>query len=111
MAIGIVSGSPDPTCYRCCIKANLVCYLPQASVNFLPWVKSNEQENIARFEDGAAFSHIHMSISDDAMGVHAGHLFNAVVEVVAEIHIRIMKDVIMTRCPVENSSFIALKFE
>lgn len=69
------------------------------------------QGNIARFEDGSAFTHIHVTISDDEMRVHAGHLFNAVVEVVAEIHLRIMEDIIMTRCPVENSSFIALKFE
>jgi len=69
------------------------------------------QGNIARFEDGSAFTHIHVTISDDEMGVHAGHLFTAVVEVVAEIHLRIMQDIIMTRCPVENSSFIALKFE
>ena len=69
------------------------------------------QGNIARFNDGSAFTHIHVTISDDEMGVHAGHLFNAVVEVVAEIHLRIMQDVMMTRCPVENSSFIALKFE
>ena len=69
------------------------------------------QGNIARYEDGSAFTHIHVTISDDEMGVHAGHLFNAVVEVVAEIHLRIMEDIIMTRCPVENSSFIALKFE
>ena len=69
------------------------------------------QGNFARFKDGSAFTHIHATISDDDMGVHAGHLFNATVEVVAEIHIRIMQDVIMTRCPVENSSFIALEFE
>ena len=69
------------------------------------------QGNFARFEDGSAFTHIHVTISDDEMRVHAGHLFNAVVEVVAEIHLRIMQDIIMTRCPVENSSFIALKFE
>jgi hypothetical protein len=69
------------------------------------------QGNIARLNDGSAFTHIHVTISDDEMGVHAGHLFNAVVEVVAEIHLRIMQDVMMTRCAVENSSFIALKFE
>ena len=69
------------------------------------------QGNIGRMNDGSAFTHIHMTISDDEMGVHAGHLFEAIVNVVAEIHIRIMENVLMTRCPVENSDFVALVFE
>ena len=69
------------------------------------------QGNIGRLNDGSAFTHIHMTISDDEMGVHAGHLFEAIVNVVAEIHIRIMENVMMTRCPVENSQFIALVFD
>lgn len=69
------------------------------------------QGNIGRLNDGSAFTHIHVTISDDEMGVHAGHLFEAIVNVVAEIHIRIMENVKMTRCPAENSQFIALVFD
>lgn len=68
------------------------------------------QGNIARQENGAAFSHIHFTISSDDGSVHAGHLFSAVIHVVGEIHLRILSQSIMTRCPVEDSEFVALKF-
>ena len=55
--------------------------------------------NIARTQDGKAFTHIHCCWSDDDNNVHAGHMFHCVVHVVAEIHIRILKHAIMTRCP------------
>jgi hypothetical protein len=37
-------------------------------------------------------------------------MFSATVHVVAEIHMRILTHAIMTRCPLENSEFVALKF-
>jgi len=37
-------------------------------------------------------------------------MFEATVHVVAEIHLRILSEAIMTRCPIENSDFVALKF-
>ena len=48
--------------------------------------------------------------SDDDLTPHAGHVFSATVHVVAEIHLRILSQAIMTRCPLENSEFVALKF-
>ena len=36
---------------------------------------------------------------------------SATVHVVAEIHLRILSQAVMTRCPLENSEFVALKFE
>ncbi len=68
------------------------------------------QGNLGRLEDGTAFTHIHMCISDDDMEVHAGHLFEATVHVVGEIHLRILEQAIMTRCPVVDSDFVALRF-
>ena len=61
--------------------------------------------NIARTEDSSAFTHIHCCWSDDDNNVHAGHMFQSVVHVVAEIHIRIMSDAIMTRCPLQTSNY------
>jgi predicted DNA-binding protein with PD1-like motif len=69
------------------------------------------QGNLARHEDGSPFTHIHATFSDNNNVVHAGHMFEATVEVVAEIHLRIMSKAIMTRCPIEDSEFVALKFD
>ena len=66
--------------------------------------------NIARTQDGKAFTHIHCCWSDDNNNVHAGHMFNATVHVVAEIHIRIMKDVIMSRYPLPDVALLGLRF-
>ena len=66
------------------------------------------QGNLARREDGSAFTHIHGTFSDDDLKPAAGHMFESVVHVTAEIHLRIMPDAIMSRCPLENSQFIAL---
>ena len=49
--------------------------------------------------EGEAFTHIHCCWSDDDNNAHAGHMFQSVVHVVAEIHIRIMAKAVMTRCP------------
>ena len=68
------------------------------------------QGNLARRETGEAFTHIHATFSDDDLKPHAGHMFSATVHVVAEIHMRILTHAIMTRCPLENSEFVALKF-
>ena len=50
------------------------------------------------------------TFSDDNLKPHAGHMFSAIVHVVAEIHLRILSQAIMARCPLENSEFVALKF-
>ena len=67
--------------------------------------------NIARTEEGSAFTHIHCCWSDDDNNVHAGHMFQSVVHVVAEIHIRIMADAIMTRCPLADVELLGLQFK
>ena len=66
--------------------------------------------NIARTEEGAAFTHIHCCWSDDDNNVHAGHMFQATVHVVAEIHIRILSNSIMTRCPLADFELLGLQF-
>ena len=66
--------------------------------------------NIARTEDGKAFTHIHCCWSDDDNNVHAGHMFQSTVHVVAEIHIRVMTEAIMTRCPLVDLELLGLQF-
>lgn len=66
--------------------------------------------NIARNQQGDAFTHIHCCWSDDGNNVHAGHMFQATVHVVAEIHIRILPKAIMTRCPLEKFELLGLEF-
>ena len=58
--------------------------------------------NIARTEEGNVFTHIHCCWSDDDNNVHAGHMFSSTVAVVAEIHLRILTQAIMTRCPLPD---------
>ena len=69
------------------------------------------QGNLARRENGDAFTHLHATFSDDDLKPHAGHMFSATVHVVAEIHLRILSQAVMTRCPLENSEFVALSFK
>ena len=64
------------------------------------------QGNLARRENGEAFTHLHATFSDDDLKPHAGHMFSAEVHVVAEIHLRLLTHAIMTRCPLENLSLI-----
>ena len=66
--------------------------------------------NIARTQEGDAFTHIHCCWSDDDNNVHAGHMFQATVHVVAEIHIRILTKAIMTRCPLADFELLGLEF-
>ncbi len=66
--------------------------------------------NIARTQQGDAFTHIHCCWSDDDNNVHAGHMFQATVHVVAEIHIRILTKAIMTRCPLADFELLGLEF-
>tara|TARA_B100000287_G_scaffold39535_3_gene36102 strand:+ start:2019 stop:2450 length:432 start_codon:yes stop_codon:yes gene_type:complete len=66
--------------------------------------------NVARTEEGAAFTHIHCCWSDDDNNVHAGHMFQSTVHVVAEIHMRIMADAMMMRCPLADYELLGLKF-
>ena len=67
--------------------------------------------NIARTEQGEPFTHIHCCWSDDENDVHAGHLFESTVHGVAEIHVRVMQDTVMTRSPVAEFELLGLKFE
>ena len=66
--------------------------------------------NIARTQEGNAFTHIHCCWSDDDNNVHAGHMFSSIVAVVAEIHLRIMSQAIMTRCPLADVQLLGLQF-
>ena len=66
--------------------------------------------NIARKQNGEAFTHIHCCWCDDDNNVHAGHMFQCVVHVVAEIHIRILTQAIMTRCPLPDVELLGLQF-
>ena len=66
--------------------------------------------NIARTESNDAFTHIHCCWSDDDNNVHAGHMFQSVVHVVAEIHIRILTKAIMTRCQLPDVELLGLRF-
>tara|TARA_Y100000766_G_C18750100_1_gene528040 strand:- start:292 stop:720 length:429 start_codon:yes stop_codon:yes gene_type:complete len=66
--------------------------------------------NIARTEEGNPFTHIHCCWSDNDLNAHAGHMFECVVAVVAEIHIRIMEEIMMTRCPLPDVQLLGLKF-
>ena len=66
--------------------------------------------NIARTEEGNVFTHIHCCWSDDDNNVHAGHMFSSTVAVVAEIHLRILTQAIMTRCPLPDVQLLGLRF-
>ena len=66
--------------------------------------------NIARTQEGKPFTHIHCCWSDDDNTVHAGHMFSSTVAVVAEIHLRIMSQAIMTRCPLADVQLLGLQF-
>ena len=66
--------------------------------------------NIARAQDGSAFTHIHCCWSDDDNNVHAGHMFSSTVAVVAEVHLRILSQAIMTRCPLADVQLLGLQF-
>ena len=68
------------------------------------------QGNLARHEDGSAFTHLHATFADDDF-VHAGHMFEATVFVVAEIHMRIMSNIVMSRCPMIEGEFVELKLQ
>jgi len=69
------------------------------------------QGNLARHEDGSAFTHLHATFSDDDFVTHAGHMFEATVFVVAEIHMRIMSNIVMSRCPMIDGEFVQLKLQ
>ncbi len=66
--------------------------------------------NISRTEQGGAFTHIHCCWSDDDNNVHAGHMFSSTVAVVAEIHLRVLTQAIMTRCPLPDVQLLGLRF-
>ena len=68
------------------------------------------QGNLAPGPDGP-FTHIHIVASDDDHVVRGGHLFQATVEVTAEIHMRVLDgdDATMVREATE-SDFLRLSF-
>ena len=66
--------------------------------------------NISRTEQGDVFTHIHCCWADDDNNVHAGHMFSSSVAVVAEIHVRILTQAIMTRCPLPDVQLLGLRF-
>jgi predicted DNA-binding protein with PD1-like motif len=68
------------------------------------------QGNLARHENGSPFTHLHATFSNDDFLTKSGHLFSATVFVVAEIHLRVMSEVVMTRCPMVDGEFVELKF-
>ena len=41
----------------------------------------------------------------------SGHMFEATVFVVAEIHMRVMSKIVMTRCPMVDGEFVELKLQ
>jgi len=69
------------------------------------------QGNLARHEDGSAFTHLHATFADDDFETHAGHMFEATVFVVAEIHMRIMSNIVMSRCPMIDGEFVELQLQ
>lgn len=64
------------------------------------------QGNLAPGPDGP-FTHIHILLSDDGHIVHGGHLLEATIHVVAEIHLRVLDPNIMNREKTQ-SQFVAL---
>ena len=68
------------------------------------------QGNLAPGPEGP-FTHIHLVVSDDEHIVHGGHLFEATIEVTAEIHMRILgeADAPMEREYTDNE-FIRISF-
>ena len=69
------------------------------------------QGNLARHEDGSAFTHLHATFADDNFVTMSGHMFEATVFVVAEIHMRVMSKIVMTRCPMVDGEFVELKLQ
>jgi predicted DNA-binding protein with PD1-like motif len=63
----------------------------QKVVHHAPMELLSTQGNLAPGPDGP-FTHIHIVASDDDHMVHGGHLFEATVEVTAEIHLRLLGD-------------------
>ena len=68
------------------------------------------QGNLAPGPEGP-FTHIHLVVSDDEHIVHGGHLFEATIEVTAEIHMRSLgeEDAPMEREYTDNE-FIRISF-
>ena len=66
--------------------------------------------NVARTQEGKAFTHLHCCWSDAQNNVHAGHMFQSTVHVVAEIHLRILTHALMTRCPLADVELLGLQF-
>ena len=68
------------------------------------------QGNLAPGPDGP-FTHIHIVASDDDHVVRGGHLFEATVEVTAEIHMRVLGD---AKTPMErevtDTEFLRISF-
>ena len=68
------------------------------------------QGNLAPGPDGP-FSHIHVVTSNDEHEVKGGHLFEATVEVTAEIHMRILgEESVPIKREVTESEFLSISF-
>ena len=106
----VFSVSPDTTVFEATCFMNAE-HIYQRWTLESPCELVTLQGNFARLKDGSGFTHLHATFTNDDVEVHAGHLFEATVEVVAEIHMRVMSQSIMTRCPMADSEFVALSFE
>ena len=83
----------------------------QTVIHTGPMELVSTQGNLAPSSDGP-FTHIHSIFSDDNHVVHGGHLITATIEVVAEIHLRVLNsqsDDPMERVKTEND-FVRLSF-
>ena len=83
----------------------------QTVIHTGPMELVSTQGNLAPSPDGP-FTHIHSIFSDDNHVVHGGHLITATIEVVAEIHLRVLNsqsDDPMERVKTEND-FVRLSF-
>ena len=57
------------------------------------------------------FTYLHATFADDNFVTKSGHMFEATVFVVAEIHMRVMSKIVMTRCPMVDGEFVELKLQ
>ena len=83
----------------------------QTVIHAGPMELVSTQGNLAPSSDGP-FTHIHSIFSDDDHVVHGGHLISATIEVVAEIHLRVLNsqsDDPMERVKTERD-FVRLSF-
>ena len=82
----------------------------QKVVHQAPMELLSTQGNLAPGPDGP-FTHIHIVATDDDHVVHGGHLFEATVEVTAEIHLRVLgEEGVPFQREAKESDFVRLAF-